>query len=77
MAMISKGAVEVPFRLSENLGPTEALMAKYSDIPMALADACLVRMAELDAGATVITCDGDFNHYRKHRSLRVPLLMPE
>jgi predicted nucleic acid-binding protein len=76
MAMIASGAVELSFRLSEHVRPTQALMAKYSNVPMALADACLVRMAELDSAATVITCDSDFAVYRARGTHRIPLLAP-
>jgi predicted nucleic acid-binding protein len=77
LAMISRGVVKLSFALREQFPEVEALMAKYSDVPMALADACLVRMAELEPGAVVVTCDSDFQTYRKHRTRRIPLLMPE
>ncbi len=35
---------------------------------MSVADACLVRMAELDSNATVVTLDTDFKVYRRGRS---------
>ncbi len=44
------------------------LLAKYADQPMSVADACLVRMAELDKGATLVTLDRDFLVYRRGRS---------
>jgi predicted nucleic acid-binding protein len=52
------------------------LVAKYSDLPMSLADACLVRMAEVNAGSSVFTLDGHFNVYRKHGRRIIPTIMP-
>jgi hypothetical protein len=33
-------------------------------------------MSELVAGSTVLTLDGDFHVYRRHRRQRIPLLIP-
>jgi predicted nucleic acid-binding protein len=67
-------------RLNFTLGDQEPdvreLMRRYRDTPMSLADACLVRMAELHAGATIFTLDGDFRVYRKHGRQMIPVLMP-
>ena len=52
------------------------LMERYENVPMSFADACLVCMAELDENACVFTTDRDFLIYRKHRSERIPVLLP-
>lgn len=52
-------------------------MRRYRDRPMSLADACLVRLAELHSGAKVFTLDSDFRIYRRHGNKTIPLLMPE
>lgn len=44
---------------------------------MALADACLVRLAELHPAGRVFTFDGDFRIYRRHGNKVIPVLMPE
>ncbi|MFT4009988.1 MAG: PIN domain-containing protein [Nocardioidaceae bacterium] len=41
-----------------------ALMDKYADLPMDLADATLVAVAEAEGEATVFTIDSDFRIYR-------------
>ena len=51
-------------------------MTRYSNVPMALADACLVRMAEQHANHTVLTLDSDFQIYRKHRREVISVIMP-
>lgn len=43
---------------------------------MSLADACLVRLAELFDDAAVMTVDRDFAVYRKHSRQAIPLLSP-
>ncbi len=43
---------------------------------MSLADACRVRMTELDASLEVITFDEDSLAYRRHGRRTVPVLMP-
>jgi predicted nucleic acid-binding protein len=52
------------------------LLRKYADRPMSLADACLVRLAELNDGSSVLTIDGDFAVYRKHGRRVIPLIAP-
>ena len=52
-------------------------MARYRDVPMSLADATLVRLAELNEDARVFTLDADFRIYRRHRSKIIPVLMPD
>jgi uncharacterized protein len=51
---ISEGVIEIPFRLREQAGDVAALLRRYRDQQIQLADACLVRMTELfQAGALV------------------------
>jgi len=45
-------------------------------VPMSLADACLVRMTELDGSRAVMTLDGDFLLYRRHGRQVIPVMMP-
>ena len=44
--------------------------------PMDFADACVVRLAELHAGGTVCTTDGDFRIFRKNGRESISLLAP-
>jgi predicted nucleic acid-binding protein len=52
------------------------LIRKYEDLPMSLADASLVRLAELHPGASVFTLDSHFRVYRKHGRQQIPVVMP-
>jgi uncharacterized protein len=74
--LVGRGVVQLPFRLAAELPTVRRLMARYANVPMSLADACLVRMTELDSGTAVLTLDGDFRVYRRHRRKVVPTIMP-
>ncbi len=76
MKLVSSGAVTVPFRLDGEIGPVAKLLRKYSDVPMSLADACLVRMAEQVADSGILTLDTDFRVYRKHGRQVIPTILP-
>ncbi|HEY5298723.1 MAG TPA: PIN domain-containing protein [Verrucomicrobiae bacterium] len=73
---LESGIIRVDFSMEENLSDILQLLRKYADQPMSLADACLVRMAELNAHCQIFTTDKDFLVYhRKGRSV-IPLLAP-
>jgi predicted nucleic acid-binding protein len=52
------------------------LLDKYDDVPMSLADACLVRMTETLPDPLVLTTDADFRIYRRHSRRAVPCFLP-
>jgi len=54
----------------------ERLLRKYRDIRMSLADACIVRMAEIYDEAAVFTLDSDFAVYRKNGRSPIDLIHP-
>ena len=47
-----------------------------SDVPMSLADACLVRMTETISEPIIMTTDGNFRIYRRHSRQIVPRASP-
>jgi predicted nucleic acid-binding protein len=51
-------------------------MERYKDAPMDFADACVVRIAELNPGASVATTDGHFRFFRKSSGEIITLLAP-
>jgi predicted nucleic acid-binding protein len=69
------GALRVALRLDDEAVAVRDLMVRYSNIPMSLADACLVRLAEI-SGLPVCTLDSDFAIYRAGGRRRVGLIMP-
>lgn len=76
MKLVDRRIVKVAFSLDDHMKPVAELVAKYANIPMSLADACLVRMAELYPDGAVLTLDRDFRLYRKHGRRVVPLIIP-
>ena len=69
--------VQLPLRLQDEHSAVKVLLARYADVPMSLADACLVRMSEQYTNSLVLTCDSDFRRYRRHRRQRIPTIMPD
>lgn len=76
LELMDRGAIQVAFDLAREHPRIVELLRQYEDFPMALADACLVRMSELIANSVVLTLDGDFRVYRRHRRQKIPLLIP-
>ena len=75
--LLRRRALRVAFELAGNVEPVMKLLEKYSDIPMSLADACLVRMTETLADPVILTTDQDFRVYRRHSRQVVPCVTPE
>ena len=75
-ALLRRGSVAIAFDLAGDLEPVLKLMQKYADVPMSLADACLVRMTETLADPVILTTDTDFRIYRRHSRHVVPCVMP-
>ena len=76
LGFLREGLVKVSFDLDDNLESVTQLLAKYQDVPMSLADACLVRMTEIYDRAQVFTLDSDFLRYRRHGRQTIPLIFP-
>jgi uncharacterized protein len=74
--MLLRGAIVASFRLDEHVKELRALRTKYSDVPMSVADASLVRMAEVFVNSPILTLDSDFRRYRKHGRHVIPLIVP-
>lgn len=76
-ALLRRRAVVPAFDLGGELERVLKLMQKYGDVPMGLADACLVRMSETVSDVLVLTTDADFRIYRRHGRQVVPCLTPD
>jgi predicted nucleic acid-binding protein len=75
-ALLRRRAVVCAFDLNADLDRVLKLIEKYFDVPMSLADACLVRMTETMAHPVVVTTDTDFRIYRRHDRQTVPCVLP-
>jgi hypothetical protein len=74
--MLGSGTVQLLPLTSEDIPRLRALMQKYGDLPMDLADAALIRVAEREGIRTIFTVDRkDFSVYRLHGRVR-PTLIP-
>jgi predicted nucleic acid-binding protein len=60
------------WQTQHKMEPVLKLMQKYTDVPMSLADACLVRMPETLPDPIILTTDADFRLYRRHSRHVVP-----
>ena len=65
------------FGLAAQIDTVLALMDKYADVPMSLADACLVRMTEILPDPVVLSTDSDFRVYRRHGRQIVASVLPD
>jgi len=75
--LLYNGALQIAFRLEEQVSFVRQLHQKYRDRPMSLADACIVRMTELYDGHAVLTLDSDFTVYRKNGHDTLALIHPD
>ena len=75
--MIHAGEIVLAFDLGEQTASVLALLKKYADRSMDLADACIVRMTELTRDCQVVTLDrADFSVYRRNGRDFIPMLAP-
>lgn len=74
--LLAKGALRIEFQIAEHVDSLRSLHRKYRDRPISLADACIVRMAELFEHHRVFTLDSDFSVYRKNGREPLELIVP-
>lgn len=77
LELVNRGVIQPIFNMEEEVRSLINLIQRYADVPMSLADACLVRMAEQHAQRMVFTLDQDFRIYRKHSRHVIPVLIPK
>jgi predicted nucleic acid-binding protein len=72
---IDRNRFEVPYRLADRCNEVSRLLQKYADVPMDLADACLVDLANALNTGKILTLDSDFRIYRwgRNRAFELPL----
>ena len=74
--LVERGLLRLDFAVEDHPADVFRLLRKYADQPMSLADACLVRMAELTDQCQVFTTDRDFLVYRRKGRHVIPVLAP-
>ncbi len=65
-----------PVSLANELDALGILLNRYADAPMDFADACVVRLAELNGTLPVCTVDSQFQFFRKNARDVIPLIAP-
>lgn len=76
LRLLERRLVRIDFTVEHHRPDVIRLLRKYADQPMSVADACLVRMAELTDSCQVFTTDKDFRTYRRKGRHVIPLLSP-
>ena len=79
VSLVRRGALKVVDAVgSEDRAEAVAsLIRRYENVPMSLADACLVDILERTENGSIMTLDSDFRIYRQARRRVIPLLCPE
>ena len=67
---VENGVFRLPFRLEASADAVGRLLRRYRNVPMDLADACLVQMADELGAGDILTLDSDFKVYRWRRTRR-------
>ncbi len=75
--LLERGVLRIALDIQAEQADLRALMHRYRNRPMSLADACLVRLSERHADGKVFTLDSDFHIYRRHGNKVIPVLMPD
>jgi predicted nucleic acid-binding protein len=76
-ALLERGAIRIALDVQEEQADLRTLMRRYRNRPMSLADACMVRLSEIEPAGEIFTLDSDFRIYRRHGNRVIPVLMPD
>jgi len=76
LQFIERGVVQLPFALQDQISAVRALLKRYENVPASLADAAMIRLAEVHDSPLLITTDSDFHIYRRHGRQTIPLITP-
>jgi len=74
VALGARGLFDIALAARDHWANLEALLKTYANRPISLADACLIRCAEVHDEARILTFDSDFRVYRWNRTRRFELL---
>ena len=75
--LAERGVLSVAQVFDAEAASVARLMRRYENVPMSLADACLVRLIELTSQSTLFTLDSDFEIYHRKGRRLIPLLAPQ
>ena len=72
---VANGVFQTPVRLVDRAASIEKLLRKYRDVPIDLADASLVDLADQIDTGQILTLDSDFEVYRWRSRRKFELLV--
>jgi predicted nucleic acid-binding protein len=72
---VASGLFQTPVRLADQAEQVENLLKKYRNVPMDLADACLVDLGDRLGTGRILTLDRDFTVYRWRTRRKFDLLV--
>jgi|SRR5215469_591893 len=73
--VVASGAMQIGLQVQDEVSVLQTLMLRYANVPMSLADASMVRLAEM-TGLPICTLDSDFAIYRTRRGRALDLITP-
>ena len=76
LAKLAQGVFRIGLGVEREAAAIATLMQRYAELPMTLADACMVRLAETEPGP-LCTLDRDFRFYRRHGRHPLDLIIPD
>jgi predicted nucleic acid-binding protein len=74
VALAKRRVYDIAISADEHWADIEALFKKYADRPISLADACLIRCAEIYEESRILTFDTDFRIYKWGRNRKFEIL---
>jgi uncharacterized protein len=75
--MIGEEFLMIGMGVADHHSALLTMIRRYADVPMSLADACLVRLAEIFPQSAILTLDSDFSVYRKNGRKVIDVLCPD
>jgi predicted nucleic acid-binding protein len=74
ISLLTRGLYSIAVAAGDEASHIEALLRKYANRPISLADACLIRCAEVHQEPRILTFEADFSVYRWARTRRFEIL---
>ena len=75
LSNVANGTFQLPIRLVDQAAAVEKPLKKYRNVPMDLADACLVDLADRLGTGRILTLESDFEIYRWRSRRKFELLV--
>ncbi len=74
--MLDEGFLNIGMAVADHHTLILEMVRRYTDVPVSLADACLVRLVELYPQSPVLTLESDFAIYRKNGRQVISMICP-